>query len=370
MAKSQFNIITQQALVGVSFDNWLNLLWRNGGIDLNYTFKALYITFLSFVAIPFRLFERLKFDQQIENTEITEPPIFIVGHWRSGTTYLHQVMARDQNLGYISSFQALMPEIFLGSEELWKPAVKNFWFKTRPMDGVSYSPDSPEEEEYAIANMTRYSFLQGWCFPKKIDIYTKYLNCDDLSDQEMANWEKTYLRILKKLTIKYQGKRIVLKNPFNTGKIEILLKLFPEAKFIHVYRNPYEVFYSSKKLYDKMLRHYQYQNFSQSEKEKNIFEIYTKIMKKFLETKELIPPDNFIEIKWEDFVGNELENLEKIYAQFNLPGFEEAKSGFKEYIEIKRNYQQKPYVIDEESQKKIYENWSFTIDKWQYEIPK
>ena len=48
---------------------------------------------------------------------------------------------------------------------------------------------------------------------------------------------------MKKLSFS-KNKRIVLKSPLHLGRIPILLKMFPGAKFVHITRNPYAVYLS------------------------------------------------------------------------------------------------------------------------------
>jgi len=40
-------------------------------------------------------------------------------------------------------------------------------------------------------------------------------------------------------------KRLLLKSPVHTARIKLLLKLFPDAQFVYIHRNPYDVFRSA-----------------------------------------------------------------------------------------------------------------------------
>ena len=111
------------------------------------------------------------------------------------------------------------------------------------------------------------------------------------------------------------------------------------------------------------------QNISEVELEENIIYIYQQMLQKYLVDKKYIPPENLIEISYEDFIGNEILYLNQIYSQFNLPGFEQVESEFKKYIESQTKYQINKYVLDEKTITKISEEWKFAIEKWQYDIP-
>jgi len=56
--------------------------------------------------------EKNSFGDQIQNTNV-EPPVFILGVWRSGTTHLHNLLTRDTRFGYANLYQALNPHTFL-----------------------------------------------------------------------------------------------------------------------------------------------------------------------------------------------------------------------------------------------------------------
>ncbi|MGL6344083.1 MAG: sulfotransferase family protein, partial [Waterburya sp.] len=84
--------LKQQPLAGSSFVNWIKLLFVNGGIDNKYITRGIYITLITFCGIPFIIMEKAKIRTQIEKTRLEECPVFIIGYWRSGTTYLHNLM--------------------------------------------------------------------------------------------------------------------------------------------------------------------------------------------------------------------------------------------------------------------------------------
>ena len=356
-------------LAGGSFVNWLELLRANKGIDNQYLFKGFLISLASISGIPNRFLEKVIFDRQIEKLTI-QSPIFIIGHWRSGTTYLHNLITQDDDLGYISSLQTWTPELFLGSEPIIQYILKRFLPKIRPMDNVELSAELPQEEEYALGNVGLYCFYHGWYFPKNMKQYFRqFVLFNNLSPQIQTEWQAAYLRIMKKATYKMNGKRLIIKNPANTARIKTLLKMFPEAKFIHIYRNPYTVFASTKNLYRKLLPSLKLQTISDREIEDNIILFYREIMSKFFEDKKLIPQGNLVEIKYEDLVDNYLDVLEQIYRQLNLSEFDWKKAKFARYAEARSRYRSNQYFLSQEDKNKVAKNWGFAIDRWQYNVP-
>lgn len=353
-----------------SFRTWVKQLWINRGCNCKYVHFALLITISRFFTILFRINERIFSGRAIKSTVIDKSPVFIIGHWRSGTTYLHNLMANDQNMGHMSLVQAIVPESMLFKNLLLKNLLAGRTSAVRPMDNVPLSPDAPQEEEFAMANMTSCSFYHQWMFPGKARYYfKKYALLADISPKDLAVWKKTYLNLLRKITLNAGNRRIVLKNPVNTGRVRALLELFPNARFIHIYRNPYIVFPSTLNLYDKMLKMCQVRQVPQSEIEDNILMFYEKLMHKYFDEKNLIPAGNLVEVRFEDLEADPLVQLRRIYEVLQLPGFTAAAPAFRNYITSQAGYHKNTYILDKDTVDRISRKWQFFIDAWGYQPP-
>ncbi len=356
-----------QPLAGSSFVNWLQLLWQNGGIDRKYMLRAFSISLVSFLVTPIRMLENAKFSKNIDSLKIEDPPIFIIGYWRSGTTYFHNLMSQDKNLGYVSTIQTFAPESFLLFRRISRLILEKALPTKRAMDNIEMSVDYPEEEEHAIGNMSNYGFYNCWYVPKNMKkIFNKSVLFEQVSETEKTKWKELYINILKKAVFNMNGKRLLLKNPANTARIKILLELFPEAKFIHIYRNPFLVYASTKNMYIKTQKLHALQDIKDEEIDENIFFFYQKIMQKFFEDKELIPKNNLVEIKYENFVIDPISEIKRVYKELNIPHFEQAEENLKFYIASQVNYKTNQYALDNKTLEKVEQHCKFTIEKWNY----
>ena len=361
---------TQQPLAGGSFSNWLRLLWDNGGVDMRYLPRALFVTTATLACAPFRLFEQLRFGKTLANTEIKHPPVFIIGHWRSGTTHLHNVLTQDPNFGFVTTFQAIAPGFSLAGKAALRPLLRLRVPRKRYMDNMDLSLDLPQEEEVALANLSRHSFYHYWSFPRSIDHYLRTgLFLDGVSDGVRAEWKAAYLHILKKATFTMQGRRLVVKNPANTGRIRLLLELLPDAKFIHIYRNPYDVFLSTRYFHWRILAIAALQDVTPEAVESNVLRIYKELMERFFAEKDLIPKGNYTELRFEDFETRPLPEIERIYSELNLPGFHEAAARFRSYLASQNDYQKNEFPPDDDAIRKVRRHWAFTIERWGYAAP-
>ena len=120
-------------LFGTSLKNWIMLLSDNGGVDREYLLRALFITVTVVFLLPARVLFRLVYEPRIEKTNVAYPPVFIIGHWRSGTTFLHELISNDPQFAYVSLWYTLAPESFLALEGFkkflkdssWRPRLSN-----------------------------------------------------------------------------------------------------------------------------------------------------------------------------------------------------------------------------------------------------
>jgi len=355
-----------------SFRCWLKLLWNNKDIDREFIPRALFVTLSTFLTSPLRLYESVRYGRIVKNTAIHPSPIFIIGHWRSGTTHLHHTMCQDKNHGYVSTFQAFAPGLCLVGERIIKRPLDKIAKKlhpTREIDNIPLSLDNPQEEDIAIAAMSPHSYIQLFTFPRQAPyFFERYITFfNNLPESTLAEWKKIYLTIMRKATLRSGGKRLVIKNCADSARIKTLLDLFPDAKFIHIYRNPYYVFRSTLFLYRTALRWVQLQEISPDEIEAHVLRFYPQLMQRFLADKALIPAGNLVEVKYEDLEKDPLAQLRKVYETLSLPGFAAAEPAFRAYLDSIADYKKNVYEADDNVIAKVNQHWQFAFDALGYE---
>ncbi|NJR67748.1 MAG: sulfotransferase [Synechococcales cyanobacterium CRU_2_2] len=340
------------------------------GVDREHRAKLIPAFTMGILGQPSRFLVKRLYQQKLDAVNFTEDPIIILGHWRSGTTYLHHLLSLDPAFCYVSSFHAWLPELFILNDWFGRNMVKLSMPDKRPMDNIELSLNKPEEEEFPLATTPSCSYIDSFYFPKNTrEIFDHSVSFKSLSANEHEQWKLDYLRILKFSYLSMPGNRLLLKSPANTARIPTLLELFPKAKFIHLYRNPYEIFASKLHTLKQMNKAYGLQIISEAELEENVFWIYREVMGKFFEDQVLISPENLIELRYEAFIVDPLSTLSSIYTTFQIDSFAAALPQLSQYVDAQKKYQKNPYQMPSETIAKIYQNWSFTIDKWGYEPP-
>jgi hypothetical protein len=361
--------IAENPLAGGSFVNWVRLWRANAPVERRYGLRAAYITTMTVLWSPLRILHRVLFGRRIRKTRIREAPVFILGHYRSGTTYLQNLMTRDPQWGFISTTQAVLPELFLLGPFIRK-ILGLFLPEKRPMDNMEMSPDLPEEPEHAVGNLSRYCFYHGFCFPRRMMHYVnRYVLFRDVPRDVVDGWKEVYLRVLKAATLTAGGRRLVIKNPADTARIRQLLEMFPDARFIFLYRDPYVMYPSIHNFYSANIRDWKLQEISDEALRENIFTIYREFMERYQADKTHIPPGNLVEVKFEDVEVRPLEEMARIYETLGLPGFEDARAAFQRYIDSQSGYKKNRYVLDAATVEAVSSHWAGDIERWGYKPP-
>ncbi len=355
--------------MGASIKVWLRFLWQNKfNISWKYIPRAFAITLVTALFTPLIIYEHLRFNRKVRRTEIKEPPVFIMGHWRTGTTHLQNLLLLDDKYGYLDLVEATFPHLMLGSYKFIAAVMKPLIPATRPMDNMSMTAATPQEHEFAIVDLCLLSPQSGLFFPDNRDSYLRFGTFEEASEEEINEWKENLMFYLKKLTYKEKGKPLLLKNPLDTYRIKLLLELFPDAKFINIYRNPYKVFFSTVKLH-KTNTHLFWLQKPDYELYDFILDLYVEIYDKFYKDFDLIPKEQIIEIKYEDLIANPLDELSKIYNYLNLGDFEQVKNKVETYLYSLNDYKVGNYEISKKDKELIYSRWNETIDRWGYEKP-
>ena len=224
------------------------------------------------------------------------------------------------------------------------------------------------QDEFALTNYTILSHYLFFFFPN--DYKKIYNNTLRLEDNDQNKWLKYYDNIISRISI-YTGKqRILIKNPSNTSRIKYLLKQYPNAKFIHIYRNPVFVYLSTFKFFSELFPSVNLQSFDEYKLVKLVIYNYREMYKDYYKHKDLIPKNNLIEFGFEDFKKDPLAQIERVYENFDLDGLEVNRDAFKKYIKSQEGHKINQYKIKKELLKLIKNEFKQSFKEMNYEIPK
>ena len=311
------------------------------------------------------VYQELIFARKIRRTEIEHDPIFIIGHWRSGTTLLHELLILDSRHTYADTYECFAPNHFLVSGWLIRPTIGILLPSRRPIDNMSAGWDRPQEDEFALCNMGIPSPYLSLIFPNHPPQNQEYFELADVPPEKLALWKRKLLWFLKCITMR-RTKRIVLKSPPHTFRIKVLLEMFPRARFIHIIRDPYVVFPSTVNLWKRLSRDQGAQVPRYEGLEEHIFDTFTRMYEVFQRDRRLIDPARFCEVRYEDLVKDPVGQMRTVYEQLNLGRFEQVMPAFEQYAADKKDYQTNRYEITPETRDEITRRWGSFIERYGY----
>lgn len=355
-------------LLGSGLRNYLRLLannfWR---IDPRFSLKLIFSFVTMLVWSPLRWFESALLYSKIKKTEV-KAPIIILGHPRSGTTYLHYLLVADPKLAYTNTFEVFMPRIFYFFGKYIGKMMDPMMPKKRAMDNLSMGAYKPTMDEFALANLSQASWCHGFYFPKRISHYfTKYVSFSKAGKREREEYKKAHLYFAKKAQLKNPGKTLVIKSPATTCRIKELLEIFPDARFVHIYRHPGAVYLSTERLYEKIFPMFGFHKVGNKEIEDFIISSYKEYHDKWFAEKGLIPKGNLVEFPFEEFVKSPMPYLEECYSQWQLAIDSEAKLEIDKVIAQHQGYQKNKYPkVPAKIQDKITKEWASCYAAWGY----
>lgn len=368
MAKNKVTL--SHILIGCRFDNWLRLLHQNK-ITKGHRKQAAFMTFIiTVMGIP-AFFEWLIFKGKIKKTELKKDPIYIVGHWRTGTTYLQNLFTRDPQFAWFDPLRTITINNCILLKPILKPFIKKYIKGTRQMDNLEYDLNLPMEEVFAQATISDQAVSHMLCFPGNGE-GIKYVDSaftDEQSKEKQDEWIEDYKYILKKVTYLYGGRQLLLKSPENTCRIAFLKKNFPRAKFINIYRNPYKIVMSTINMYHKEMGIFGLNDAPPDEMiEDVVIDLCARIYRKAFAELYAIPEEDRIDICYEDFCKDPMGYTKKIYDHLGIDGFEEAYPYLKAYIDEQEGYQKNKFTLDDELKEKINDKLDFYFEKYGYEM--
>jgi hypothetical protein len=351
---------------GCHFIAWAKLLMRNRfAVGFSYWWIAIIITFVSFSHTILSVLQKCWYGPQIRHTKIKHAPIFIIGHWRTGTTLLHEYLILDERHNYPNTYECLEPNHFLLTESFFTRFVSFMTPTHRPMDNMKAGWTRPQEDEFALCMLGLPSPYLTIAFPNHPPQYPEYFDLEALSPRAIASWKRTFYRFLQVLTFK-DPRRLVLKSPPHSCRIKTLLELFPEARFVHIVRDPYVVFPSTVNLWKSLYRKHGLQTPTFAGLEEYVYRTFLRLYGKLQEGIPLIPPNQFHEIRYDDLVLDPIEEMEKLYDHLGLGGFDEYVPRLKEYLADNANYEPNRYQLTIQEKVEIARRWGAIIRRYGY----
>lgn len=341
-----------------------------------YSAKGIGRLLLSAAAItqrwPYSRFEDWSEKKRRENAvdeAPSDPPVFIIGHWGSGTTWMHQLLAGDPRFLTPDTGDCLMPHNLHGSGRYFRWYIRHLLPATRGFDAVPFSMEEPQEEEMALAALSPVSYFHTFSFPRDRDRHAeRALFPERLPEMEKEAFARSYQNYLGRLARRTPERILLLKNPASTTRIRLLREWFPGARFIHLVRNPYEVAASALNRIPYLTRRFGLQPDAGSDLHEHVLATYEAVMRRYIDDRLVLPPGALFETSYESLCTDPAGVVSKARETLGLPRDALADSSLRTVLDGALHYRRQARPLPLELQMVIAERWRFSFDIWGYPI--
>ncbi len=351
--------------IGCNFSAWMRLLVRNRfAVHWSRWHYAAFYTCLSLVHSSLALGQKILFGRRVAKTVIAEDPMYIVGHWRTGTTLLHELLALDERHTGPTSYECLVPHHFLLTERFAR-CIEFLVSAHRAMDNMDLSFAHPQEDEFVWCMQGHPSPYLTMAFPNRPPQHPEYFDLENVPSRELKSWKETHFRFVRQVYFR-RRKRVILKNPPHSCRIKVLLDVFPEARFVHIVRDPYAVYPSTIHLWQSLYRKHGLQRPNFAGLEDFVLSTYTKLYQKLEEGRQHVDPSRFCEMRYEDLIRDPEGQLRRLYAHLELDGFDEYLPRLRRYLADHADYETNHYELTAQQRATIAERWGDVIRRYGY----
>jgi hypothetical protein len=284
---------------------------------------------------------------------------------------LHELLVVDRQFAFPNTFQCFAPSSFLLSEYLMVRLGGFLLPRQRPMDNMKAGWELPQEDEFALMNLGIPTPYWRIAFPRTQNHLLQYLNMQ-VGERELVAWKAGFEWFLKALTYHYGGKRLVLKSPTHTGRIGLLASLYPNAKFVHLTRDPLKLYSSTLRLWSSLQS---VQALQESKPDdglsKYVFDCLKIMYQQFESDRKQIDPANIVDVRYEQLAADPLNTVRSIYDALDLGDFAEVRPALEVCLRDHDQYEPNVHADDDALRRIVLEQWSDYAARYGYtERPK
>jgi len=349
---------------GFGLTGWLRLLARNRfAVDPVFRSAAVMATALSGLSSVLGVAQEIRYGRAIRRTKLREAPVFILGHWRCGTTFLFDLLTRDRRFSYPDTYECFFPGHFLVSREFVTRRLP--LGGDRGVDHVALGWGQPREDEFALCALGQPSPYLTAAFPNRPPQYPEFLDLRGLAERDRHAWERAYRGFLQALTYR-KRKRLLLKCPPHTARVRTLARLFPDARFIHIVRDPFAVIPSTIRLWRTVFDSLGLQQPKYAGLEQYVFANFRTLYDRLEQDRPRLARSRYHELRYEELVADPLREVQAIYDALDLGEFASLRPSLQEYLAGLRDYQPNQHQVSPELRAGILQHCAEMMQRYSY----
>jgi hypothetical protein len=300
--------------------------------------------------------ERAIYGDYIREQPLPDNMVFIVGHWRTGSTYLHKLMSLDPQLAAPTLYQTSLPEGFITARPFYEPIMKKLIGQFRPFDNMKAGIDEPQECEFAFFRMCGESPLKHLMFPSSEHYFLLDEKVNFLPDGKAGeHFQQSVRDFYTKLARVNHGRRLVVKNPFHSLRISYLHKQFPNARFIHIHRDPYEVIPSTIRMWSVVGSQNTMNSRWKAPVIQEVSDFFCKMLKNIRTQMAELPKGTGTDISYSELIADPKAALSKAYESIGLEYTESFNQAMQDFLRANSDYEKNTYTLKSEEKQAIAE---------------
>jgi len=203
-------------------------------------------------------------------------------------------------------------------------------------------------------------------FPNNPPVDLDYLDFRDVEPQAIDVWISKPRRFLTAPSLA-TGRPLIIKSPTHTGRIAWLAKSFPDAKFIHLTRNPRDLFPSTCRLWKGLDEVQGLQNPRHDQLEPYVIDCLKRMYQAFHQQREQVESSRLIDVRYEDLVQDPVETLRRIYETLRLSEFDSVQPTIEQWVASEhQSYKRNRHQLSAEQEKLIRTHWYDYFERYGY----
>ena len=302
---------------------------------------------------PFAWLQSLLWGRALSRLQLPDDPVIVIGHWRSGTTYLHQLMSADPGAATARNVLTVAPQAALVLKPLIGRVLGPVMTATRPIDAVPWSACDPQEDEIGLARLTVDSHMAGVAFPQ--DYLRHFHRCTLSTTRHFQQQLLHFTRIT--WAHDGEGKRhLLIKNPAHSARVPLLLDLFPRARFVLMKREPADAVRSLTLVKQKLADLVGLQPAPDQQRQvEETAMAHRLLLEAFESARPMIPAGQLVEVEFDDLISSPLAAVERIYRELSIDGWDEARDAIKIRAERARTYSPDKVMLEPQAERRLQE---------------
>jgi hypothetical protein len=289
-------------------------------------------------------------------------PLFILGHWRSGTTHLVNLLAATGRFAVPTPVDVGLPAERLLLGRPLEPLLARLVPEGRWIDAVGVDRTAPQEDEVALANLGAPSFFEPYYLPH--GFRRRWHRVVFLDEASSRRWLERAARYYARLALEHPEKPLLIKNPVYTARLAALAARFPAARFVHCARDPFEVYGSTLRFHQKLGDALGLARARPDELEATVLETYARMMERFEHDRAALAPERVVDVRYEALRDDPLATLEGLYDGLGLDGFDADVPALRAHLDRVGDYRAGRYELAPATRARIEHAWGPWLDRW------